>query len=57
MSLLLIVQVIVISSDGERHMVRPPHPTDGVTDLHVPTLSLVRPGSVLWLDRLILQIM
>ena len=36
-------------------MVRPPHPMDFLTASHVPFPSLVLPGSVLWLDCLILK--
>ena len=56
MGLLIVVQVILISSYGERHMVRPSYPTDGVTSFHVSSLSLVCTGSILCLDRLILRI-
>ena len=55
MRLLLVVQVLAISFYGERHLVRPYNPTDGVTNFHVPSLSLAWPGRLLWSDRLILR--
>ena len=55
MRLMLVVQVLVISLYGELHMVIPPYPTNSVTDFHVPSLSLVRMGSIICLDRIILR--
>ena len=55
MRLFLVVQVISISLYGERHLVRPSHPTDCVTDFHVSFLSIFCPGNVLSSECLILR--
>ena len=54
MSLLPVVRILGIRSYGDPHMVRLSHPTDVVIDFHLSSTSLVFPGSVLCLDRLII---
>ena len=57
MRLLHVVQVLIISSYGERHLVKPSHLKDGVTAFHVFSPWTVLPGNVLYLDCRILWIM